>query len=236
MTTQVKRIRVKWRDDDSATFEAGSYTDAQARAMQVYIDRREGKVFDLAYTNEGTDDHAAQVMEAALGEEDKPEAEPMAIAGGFTKCRERGTYHYYVSDNYSNGLGEAWDVSDQTWADAAPLFARFEITPDLDVRERHYWMNLVYLCQEYARAEALNNGEWRYLGCQAIAETDGDVTEEGDDESHVFAESAGLWNVESDCSDADKREIMNEQIDELRHTLRECGIDCPPDVEVVIDE
>lgn len=220
--------------DDHEAYDAGTYTDDRsARGVLVYVDRKSGKVIDQAYLNDGTDDYAARQMEAALDTEDESTVEPEPIpVATVPKVYERNVYGFYISDNYQHGLGEVFEVDDKTWQEAQAGFSRFEITPDLDRRERHYWLNVLYLCEEYARAEALNNGEWSYLGCQAIAEVDDCVEEE---DVHHFTESSGVWGIESDCEDY-RKEVEAEQVEELRELLAGLGVECAPDVEIIRED
>jgi hypothetical protein len=82
-----------------------------------------------------------------------------------------------------------------------------EYTPE-DVRK--------YVAQDYARMEALNNGQWEFIGIRACA----DVTI-GNTRQSIY--SGGLWGIESDSEASYLKEVESEELASLRETLYELG-------------
>lgn len=69
---------------------------------------------------------------------------------------------------------------------------------------------------DYARMEAMNRGEWCFIGIRAVAI----IYVNGVRQKLT---SAGLWGIESDCGDAYTAEAAKEQTDELREILAALG-------------
>jgi len=70
--------------------------------------------------------------------------------------------------------------------------------------------------QDYARMEALNNGQWEFIGIRACA----DVTI-GNTRQSIY--SGGLWGIESDSEASYLKEVESEELASLRETLYELG-------------
>ncbi len=70
--------------------------------------------------------------------------------------------------------------------------------------------------QDYQRAEALNKGEWGYIGIRAEATiiVNGIIQK---------ISSGGLWGIESDSDKDYFREVAEEQMSELADTLQALG-------------
>lgn len=71
--------------------------------------------------------------------------------------------------------------------------------------------------QDYDRMQALQAGDWYYMGIRAEAEVmlTGSLSQE--------VTSGGLWGVESDSGDDYLKEIESEQLAELKEQLRAIG-------------
>lgn len=70
--------------------------------------------------------------------------------------------------------------------------------------------------QDYKRMEALSQGDWCFLGIDAIAHIRiGDLSQE--------ITSGGLWGIESDSGDDYLQEVAKEQLEELREQLSALG-------------
>ncbi len=73
-----------------------------------------------------------------------------------------------------------------------------------------------YTKQDYARMEALNNGEWSFIGIDARAEiVIGGVCQS--------IKSGGLWGIESDSEESHFRETEQDELAALRGILNELG-------------
>lgn len=72
--------------------------------------------------------------------------------------------------------------------------------------------------QDYARMEALNRGEWSYVGVIAASE----VTLPGSDVSQKIR-SSGLWGIESDSGADYFAEVEEQELDALRGELAAAG-------------
>lgn len=74
-----------------------------------------------------------------------------------------------------------------------------------------------YTRQDYDRMEALNRGEWHYIGIIAKAEVQltGDLVQ--------VLRSGGLWGVESDANAEHTKQIEAEELSNLRHELEAVG-------------
>lgn len=70
--------------------------------------------------------------------------------------------------------------------------------------------------QDYKRAEALNRGDWCYLGVFAVAEV---VI----GETCQRIRSGGLWGIESDSDSSYFAELRAEQLAELKEQLLALG-------------
>ena len=73
-----------------------------------------------------------------------------------------------------------------------------------------------YTAEDYARMEALNAGQWSFVGIRAEAEirVDGII-------QHIS--SGGLWGIESDSDDSYLDEVANEELHQLKEQLRALG-------------
>jgi hypothetical protein len=67
-----------------------------------------------------------------------------------------------------------------------------------------------YGLQDWKRMEALNNGDWHYVGIIAT------VTLTNADGFKKVVKSAGLWKIESDSSADHFKEMAREQVEEIR--------------------
>lgn len=73
-----------------------------------------------------------------------------------------------------------------------------------------------YIAQDYARAEARNNGGWHYIGIRAEA-----TIKIGDTLQTIS--SGGLWGIESDSDDAYLNSVEFDEIANLRAQLTALG-------------
>jgi hypothetical protein len=73
--------------------------------------------------------------------------------------------------------------------------------------------------QDYQRMEALNRGDWWFIGIRvdAVVQLTGDLTQ------HIT--SGGLWGIESDSGENHMKEIAADQLQELRGELQAIGFD-----------
>ena len=78
-----------------------------------------------------------------------------------------------------------------------------------------------YGMQDFERMQALNNGEFSFIGIRAVATVYYPV---GTAARLEKLSSGGLWGIESDCFDA-IREIEAEQLAELKEHLEQFGVD-----------
>lgn len=90
-----------------------------------------------------------------------------------------------------------------------PNWQNYEGEPEADIRK--------FCQQDFERMEALNNGQWQFIGIRAEAEIQlsGDVVQ--------TLSSGGLWGIESDSDGAYLEDIQNEQIAELGQQLEAAG-------------
>lgn len=75
-----------------------------------------------------------------------------------------------------------------------------------------------YAKQDFERMEALNRGDWSYIGIIAKAEI---VSPHGTCQT---IHSGGLWGIESDSDAKYLVEVENEQLDELKNELLSLGL------------
>lgn len=80
-----------------------------------------------------------------------------------------------------------------------------------------------YCRQDYERAEALNRGEWCYIGIRADAEWSVTSAMTGDTFPMEAVKSVGCWNVESDAGEDHHKEIAADELAELKTQLRAIG-------------
>ncbi len=96
-----------------------------------------------------------------------------------------------------------------------PNYQNYAGLPDEEIRK--------YCRQDYERAEALNRGEWAYIGIRAEAEIVlGKATVSFSPYLAQTIQSGGLWGIESDSGDYLK-EIATEELNSLKDELRAIG-------------
>lgn len=71
--------------------------------------------------------------------------------------------------------------------------------------------------QAYERMEALNHGDWQYIGLRAVA-----IVDVG--ETLQTIETAGLWGIESDSGSDYLVEVASDELHQLRDILADMGI------------
>jgi hypothetical protein len=76
-----------------------------------------------------------------------------------------------------------------------------------------------YARQDWERMEALNRGDWAFIGIKAEAQVvlSGDVVQ--------TITSGGLWGIESNSSEEYLQEVRQEQLAELSEQLKSLGFD-----------
>jgi hypothetical protein len=72
--------------------------------------------------------------------------------------------------------------------------------------------------QDYQRMEAMNRGDWHYIGiiAKAVLEMPSGILQ--------TVRSSGVWGVESDCGEDAMREFSDEELDSLAGELLALGI------------
>jgi hypothetical protein len=78
-----------------------------------------------------------------------------------------------------------------------------------------------YALQDFERMEALQRGEWFYLGIKARATIA--TSKDGKDWTLNTVESGGLWGIESDSNDSDKKEMADDELINLCVIFEELG-------------
>lgn len=78
-----------------------------------------------------------------------------------------------------------------------------------------------YGMQDFKRMEALNNGEFYYMGIYAKAEISYSI--DGGSRRLECFESGGLWGIESDCQECIE-EVEIEQLDDLKKHLEQFNV------------
>lgn len=81
--------------------------------------------------------------------------------------------------------------------------------------------DLSFIEEDSDRMEAYFRGDWCMLGIQAIAKIQ--TSENGKSWLCNEVASGGLWGIESDSDDSYKKELFNEQLEELRNVLETLG-------------
>lgn len=80
-----------------------------------------------------------------------------------------------------------------------------------------------YCRQDYKRMEALNAGEWHYIGVMVEARVSYSI---GNGTRRLeWFESGGLWGIESDSGEEYLAEVAQEQIQDLREHLNAFNVD-----------
>lgn len=113
----------------------------------------------------------------------------------------------------------------ESWSHVSPrqIAAAFERLPDDTKARRNEFPSLpalldhFYVLEDYRRCEALNNGDWSYIGIVAKAR----VTGSGGVVQTV--RSGGLWGVESDSDEGYIRQVENEELSALAEILKGFG-------------
>lgn len=91
-----------------------------------------------------------------------------------------------------------------------------------------------YCRQDYERIEALNRGEWHFIGIQVEARVSYGVEPNGHRRLEWFT-SSGLWGIESDSSTDYLIEVANDEVSNLREHLNAFNIDTSDFDELVND-
>lgn len=91
-----------------------------------------------------------------------------------------------------------------------------------------------YCRQDYRRMEALNEGEWHYMGITAEARVSYASGPNGHRRIEWFT-SGGLWGIESDSHIDHLMEIANEEFSNLREHLNAFNVDTSEFDELVND-
>lgn len=78
-----------------------------------------------------------------------------------------------------------------------------------------------YALQDYRRSEALNKGQWCYIGIKVEAEVG--ISEDGKEWKTEKLSSTGLWGIKSDSGEEYFKSVIEEESNELRKELEAFG-------------
>lgn len=97
------------------------------------------------------------------------------------------------------------------------------VAPDQLAEVKEKYGSIMAACQEYARQDrarlkAFRAGAWHFEGCYAVAR----VTVNG---TRQTIRTPGLWGIESDSDNGYRREVEEEQREELLDLLNSLGFD-----------
>jgi len=90
-----------------------------------------------------------------------------------------------------------------------------------------------YGMQDWARMEALNSGEWCFIGIIAEAVVSYPIGGNGDRRLETLS-SGGLWGIESDAGDY-LEEVAGQELDNLKEHLNQFGIDTAGFEEIEVE-
>lgn len=82
-----------------------------------------------------------------------------------------------------------------------------------------------YLENDYERAEALNKGNWCFMGCRAVAQVSYPIGQ-GNRRIETLS-SGGLWGIESDSGREYVAEVEAQELKNLKEHLAQFGIEWP---------
>ena len=82
-----------------------------------------------------------------------------------------------------------------------------------------------YARQDYKRMEALNAGDWHFIGIQAQARISYGTNPNGTDRRLEWFTSGGLWGIESDSGDEYLTEVAKDELADLREHLGAFSVD-----------
>jgi len=88
-----------------------------------------------------------------------------------------------------------------------------------------------YRQQDKDRLAAYNRGDWYMQGCFAVAEVSYSIGQ-GSRRIEKFT-SGALWGIESDCGDDYRKQVEQEQLDDLKEHLAQFNIPWPVIPELV---
>ena len=90
-----------------------------------------------------------------------------------------------------------------------------------------------YGMQDYGRMEALNRGDWCFIGIQAEAIVSRDIGQGNKRLQRLV--SGGLWGIESNSCDAYLEDVAHDELDDLKEHLEAFGVDTS-DFDVFVEE
>lgn len=206
MTVKIEKVSIKWNEDinDSANMASfmGEYKHTP-NSNKFYVNRARGMLYG-DYTDEND--------------------ELILLANSLSTKRNSREYNYFISGNHgSPGSKENWahvSAEEKAQAYAKCDFAKHGIKPenlgDALTRSPEFWLDIFYFCEDYERYEDLNDGNWRFLTCEAQAIISFD-TELGPRTEVVS--SGSLGGIESDMDKATQKEFEKEQLELLKEEL-----------------
>jgi hypothetical protein len=119
----------------------------------------------------------------------------------------------------------SWDVSRNRYFNPGtvePFDVGASWIPATVDDKRSYWFLAMQnnALQDYSRMTSLDDGQWHYIGIQAVAHIS---TPDGFGYTEQVVRSGGLWGIESDSDKEYIAEIEQEQLAELRGILAQFG-------------
>lgn len=201
---KLEKIIIKYDDDSYLEPDFYGKVKVSPGSARVYINRMDGTLIDLDYTDEN--------------------GEVIALASGLSKVRRYNDgAGYFVSMNHATPGSEAnWghvSKAERMKAFDACDFAKYGIEPqENDGSSFAYWLDLYYTCADYERYNAFLEGEWHMMVIDASAVISYD-SELGRQFKTVHGPSLG--GIESDIDKAGRINMESEILSELASQLAE---------------
>lgn len=119
---------------------------------------------------------------------------------------------------------------------------RYGINPVIDsMHPPGFWVNVFYACEDHARLEDYEDGDWQVYAIMARA-TFREFVKIGDDEETLIGEktieTGWTTGYDSDDTEENLKSIEREKLDDLQSEVEAAGLTWPenPDYEVVGDQ